>query len=81
MASSKILLILGAGPNIGSAIAKLFASKGYKVARTSRSGSSSDSSDFHIKADLSQPDKLKDVFAAVKQEYGNAPNVVVYNGK
>lgn len=81
MAATKIVLILGGGPNVGLATAKLFASKAYKVALTSRSDSAADSSYFHIKSDLYQPDKIKDVFAAVKSEFGNPPNVVIYNGK
>jgi len=79
MSATKIILLIGAGPNVGSAVAKLFASKGYKVATTSRGDSKLDSSYFHIKADVSQPDKIKGIFAAVKKQYGNAPNVVVYN--
>ena len=80
MASSKVLLVLGAGANIGASVARVFASRGYKVAVTSRGNIELDKSYLAIKADLSQPEKVKDVFATVKQEYGAAPSVVVYNG-
>ena len=38
MAANKVVLILGAGPRVGTAVAKKFASEGYKVAVASRSG-------------------------------------------
>jgi NADP-dependent 3-hydroxy acid dehydrogenase YdfG len=35
-ANIPIILILGAGPNIGQAVARTFASKGYKIALAAR---------------------------------------------
>jgi NAD(P)-dependent dehydrogenase (short-subunit alcohol dehydrogenase family) len=78
---SKILLILGAGPNIGVAVAKSFSSAGYKVASASRSApKSTEGIDLHIPVDLSKPDDVPGVFSKVRKELGE-PSVIVYNGK
>jgi NAD(P)-dependent dehydrogenase (short-subunit alcohol dehydrogenase family) len=76
----KIVLILGAGGNVGSHVAKKFASGGYKVAVASRRGASADPAYLPIKADLSSPETIKDIFEDVKKGFGAVPNVVVYNG-
>jgi NAD(P)-dependent dehydrogenase (short-subunit alcohol dehydrogenase family) len=85
MSTPPILLILGAGPNIGASLSRSFASKGYKIATTSRRGgleeSNTNSADhLSIKADLSDPSSVAGVFEKVKQKWG-VPSVVVYNGK
>ncbi|TAQ86978.1 hypothetical protein B7494_g4681 [Chlorociboria aeruginascens] len=79
MAPNKILLILGAGPNVAASTAKHFASNGYKVALMSRHGQAANPSYLNIQADLARPESVKEVFAAVVKEYGNSPNVVVHN--
>ena len=81
MTANKVLLILGAGANVGASLAKIFASHGYKVAVTNRGNTKLDESCLTIKADLSQPESVRSVFATVEKEYGTSPNVVVYNGK
>jgi NAD(P)-dependent dehydrogenase (short-subunit alcohol dehydrogenase family) len=80
--SSPIVLILGAGSNIGQATAKAFASQGYKVALASRSmkDAESTSDELHIPTDLSNSNAVIDAFAKVKSVYG-PPSVIVYNGK
>lgn len=80
--TSPVILILGAGPNIGQAVAQTFASKGYKVALASRSLKEADSTDnqLNITSDFSKPDDVVNAFARVKQVLG-IPSVVVYNGK
>lgn len=78
--ATKIVLILGAGGNIGSHVAKKFASEGYKVAVANRRGTSADPAYLPIKANLSSPGTVKDVFEEVKKGFGAVPNVVVYNG-
>jgi NAD(P)-dependent dehydrogenase (short-subunit alcohol dehydrogenase family) len=80
--TSKIVLILGAGANIGQGVARAFASQGYKVASTSRSAKNADESfeGVHIAADLSDPESVAGVFSQVKNSLG-VPSVVVYNGK
>lgn len=82
MSTSPIILILGAGPNIGQAVAKTFASKGYKVALAARSLREADSTEnqLNIKSDFANPDDVVNAFTRVKKELG-IPSVVVYNGK
>ena len=77
---SKILLILGAGPNIGSHLAKSFSSKGYKVATASRSTPKiDDGADLHVTVDLAKPETIPGVFEKVKKELGGEIGLVVYN--
>jgi NAD(P)-dependent dehydrogenase (short-subunit alcohol dehydrogenase family) len=81
-AKSPVVLILGAGPNIGQAVARTFASKGYKVALAARSLKEADSTDnqLNIPSDFSKTDDVVNAFAKVKKVFG-IPSVVVYNGK
>lgn len=81
-ANSPIILILGAGPNIGQSVARKFASKGYKVALAARSLKEGDSSEKQliIPSDLSKTDEVVNAFAKVKKVFG-IPSVVVYNGE
>lgn len=77
-----VLLVLGAGSNIGSSVAHAFAAKGYKVAVTSRM-SRADQKDegyLHIQSDLSDPESVTGVFEQVREALGH-PSVVVYNGQ
>lgn len=76
-----VLLVLGAGPNIGQTVARAFASKGYKVAIASRSMNEADSTDgqLNIKSDFSNTDDVVNAFKKVKDVLG-IPSVVVYNG-
>lgn len=80
--TSQVILILGAGSNIGRAVAASFVSKGYKVALAARSLKEEDSSNdqLNIKSDFSKPEDIVQVFDKVKTTLG-APSVVVYNGK
>ncbi|KAL2671301.1 hypothetical protein Neosp_013881 [[Neocosmospora] mangrovei] len=79
-AKSPIALILGAGPNIGQAVARTFASKGYKVALASRSLKEADSTEnqLNIPSDFSKPDDVVNAFTKVKKVFG-IPSVVIYN--
>lgn len=76
-----VVLILGAGPNIGSYVARTFAAKGYKVALSSRSAREDDSTTpfLNVRGDMSDPTSVRDIFAKVKEVLGQ-PSVVVYNG-
>ncbi|KAF5026986.1 hypothetical protein F66182_859 [Fusarium sp. NRRL 66182] len=76
--ASPILLILGAGPNIGTHVAKGFAAKGYRVALASRKAHALDDV-IHIPVDLSMPESVPNVFETVKSTLGAPPSVVVYN--
>lgn len=79
---SPVVLILGAGPNIGQSVARMFASKGYKVGLAARSLKEADSTDnqLNIPSDFSKTDDVVNAFAKVKKAFG-IPSVVVYNGK
>ena len=79
--SEPVLLIFGAGANVGLAVANKFKQEGYKVAAVSRT----------IKDDLKQvahktiassltPEAVTDAFKEVEKDFG-PPNVVVYNGR
>ncbi|KXG48108.1 uncharacterized protein PGRI_019780 [Penicillium griseofulvum] len=76
-AKSPIILILGAGPNIGQSVAQKFASKGYKVALAARSLEESNSTEEQliIPSDLSKTDDIVGAFAKVKKVFG-IPSVV-----
>ncbi|OAG33959.1 hypothetical protein AYO21_11912 [Fonsecaea monophora] len=76
--ASKIALIIGAGPNIGAALATAFAAKGYKVASASRTPHVS-SGTLHIPVDLSKPETVPGVFETARKELGGEVGVVVYN--
>ncbi|EXJ73333.1 uncharacterized protein A1O5_03093 [Cladophialophora psammophila CBS 110553] len=76
----KIILILGAGPNIGAALAKAFSAKGYQVASASRTPpKNNDGAALHIPVDLTKPDTVPGVFERVRKELGGEVGVVVYN--
>ncbi|KAH8796485.1 putative short-chain dehydrogenase [Hyaloscypha finlandica] len=79
-ATSPVILILGAGPNVGSHVAKAFASKGYKVALAARKAKEADntSDQVNIPSDLSDPNSVLNAFSKVKALLG-LPSVVVYN--
>ncbi len=69
--ASPVILLLGAGPNIGHGIANKFASQGFKVAVASRNGGGAAGTDWlGIKADFTQPSSVKSVFYKVKSELG-----------
>lgn len=79
--TSPVIFILGAGPNIGFAVARTFASRGYKVALAARSLKETDSTsnELHIKVDFANTDEVVNAFTRVKKELG-IPSVVLYNG-
>ncbi|OIW28753.1 hypothetical protein CONLIGDRAFT_703890 [Coniochaeta ligniaria NRRL 30616] len=79
-AKSPVVLILGAGPNVGQAVARLFASKGYKIGLAARSVKEADSTDnqLNIPSDFAKTDDVVSAFAKVKETFG-IPSVVVYN--
>lgn len=79
--TSPVLLILGFGPNVGTSVAKKFASRGYQVAVASRKTKSGTSPEDYlsVQTDLGQPDQVRSAFHTTKQKLGT-PDVVVYNG-
>lgn len=80
MSSSKVLLILGAGGNIGASTAKLFSQNGYKVALAARRLKDEVNEDGHlsIQLDLAQPENVDSAFDKVSKKFG-PPTAVVYN--
>jgi NADP-dependent 3-hydroxy acid dehydrogenase YdfG len=82
-AASPVILILGAGANVGQHVAKSFASKGYKVALTARRAKEAENTadQVNIQSDLTDPTSVINVFSKVKTLLGAPPSVVVYNGE
>lgn len=82
MVASPVVLILGAGSNIGASVARAFALKGYKVAVTSRQPPQDHDNDdyLRVQGDLSDPNSVQHTFATVRSVLGH-PSVVVYNGE
>lgn len=78
--TSPVVLILGAGPNIGKALARTFAAGGYKVGLAARSLKEADSTDnqLNIPSDFSKTDDVVNAFGKVKKVFG-IPSVVIYN--
>ena len=81
MASAPVVLILGAGANVGAHVARAFAAKGYKIALASRSAEKDHDEDGYVRvqADFADPSSTARTFATVRQAIGH-PSVVVYNG-
>lgn len=81
MATNPVILILGAGPRIGTSVAAKFTSNGYNVAVASRSGSGTKTTKgfLSLKADFTDPASIPALFEAAKAEFHTAPSVVVYN--
>jgi NAD(P)-dependent dehydrogenase (short-subunit alcohol dehydrogenase family) len=79
--SAPIILILGAGANIGHHVARAFAAKGYRVASAARKLKNEDSTptQLNIQSDFADPDAVAGAFAQTKAAMG-LPSVVVYNG-
>jgi NAD(P)-dependent dehydrogenase (short-subunit alcohol dehydrogenase family) len=81
MSYQKVILILGAGPNIGQHVARAFAAKGYKVAVASRRVKEENIPDqVSFQVDLTNPSSVSELFTKVKETLG-IPSVVVYNGE
>ena len=78
--TSPVVLILGAGPNIGKALARTFAAGGYKVALAARSLKETDSTDtqLNITSDFSKTADIVNAFAKVKRAF-DISSVVIYN--
>ena len=82
MSTNAIVLIFGAGPRIGNAVAEKFSREGYKVALASRTASKKTDNDkgfLRLQADFSQPDTIKSLFEVVEAKFHSPPSVVVYN--
>jgi NAD(P)-dependent dehydrogenase (short-subunit alcohol dehydrogenase family) len=80
--TNPVILILGAGPQIGASVARHFASKGFKVGLAARSVKESESTDsqLNIPSDFSKSDDVVSAFSKIREKFG-IPSVVLYNGK
>jgi NAD(P)-dependent dehydrogenase (short-subunit alcohol dehydrogenase family) len=81
MTVKQVVLILGAGPRIGGAVAAKFAEMNYSVALASRRGTGNLDSNgcLSLQADFSRPETVAPLFEEVRVKLGAAPSVVVYN--
>jgi len=81
MSTKPVVLVLGAGSNVGKALSSKFSKAGYSVALAARSFANGETPDGHlgIKVDLSDPKSIPSVFAKVKETLGAAPATVIYN--
>lgn len=82
MSTNAVVLILGAGPRIGAAVAEKFSNNGYKVALASRNagkGTTNDKGFLLLEADLARPDTIASLFEAIEAKFQLPPSVVVYN--
>lgn len=80
--SKPLVLILGAGANVGAAVAHRFSQDGYQVAISARRIANGISPEGYItiQADLSEKTAVPQIFEKVKSAAG-IPSVVIYNGK
>jgi NADP-dependent 3-hydroxy acid dehydrogenase YdfG len=82
--ASPILLLFGAGPNIGHSVASSFLSIGWRVAVVSRStrivSDLSTANTWHLQRDIANEKTVPDVFAELREKWG-IPSVVIYNGE
>ncbi|SPO06577.1 uncharacterized protein DNG_09267 [Cephalotrichum gorgonifer] len=78
--ASPIVLILGAGSNVGQHVADAFRSKGYRIALAARSVKESDNTaeQVYLPSDFSDPNSIVNAFSKLKSSLG-VPSVVVYN--
>jgi len=78
--SSPVLLVFGAGGNVGLSVLKKFRTGGYKTAAVARNASDAvkAASDKTYQADLTDSSQVARIFHQVEEDLGQ-PTVVVYN--
>ncbi|KAJ4294942.1 hypothetical protein N0V88_005181 [Collariella sp. IMI 366227] len=79
-----VVLVFGAGANIGAALVRKFAGAGYQVATVSRNAAhppipSPDGATLSVRADLLHANQVSGAFDAVRQMWGAFPSVVIWN--
>jgi len=80
LATPGVALILGAGGNIGKAVALKLHHEGFKVAVASRSQSDpTDGKALPLKVDVTKEEDIIAAFKQVQKSFGAPPNVVIYN--
>ena len=73
-----VAFIIGAGPNIGAAVAAKLKENGYKVALGSRNPKAEEGY-FPVKLDVQEKESVLAAFSTVKNTLGPV-NVVIFNG-
>ena len=78
---SKVLLLYGAGANVGAAVLKKFAANGWKTAAVVRTMKDEykNSADLVLQVDFAKTGEIQKAYSDVESKLGT-PNVVVYNG-
>ncbi|GLA38705.1 hypothetical protein AnigIFM63309_006010 [Aspergillus niger] len=78
--SVPVVLVFGAGKNVGLSVTRKFSAEGWKVVTVSRNPSKElkGAADLTITADLTDPSSVDGIFDRVEREFGT-PHVVVYN--
>ncbi|GKZ69463.1 hypothetical protein AnigIFM50267_004672 [Aspergillus niger] len=78
--SVTVVLVFGAGKNVGLSVTRKFSAEGWKVVTVSRNPSKEleGAADLTITADLTDPSSVDGIFDRVEREFGT-PHVVVYN--
>lgn len=81
MSVKPVVLILGAGPRVGAQVASAFAAEGYNIASTSRRGTNTlnELGQLSLRADLTNPESVPDLFATIVAQFSQPPAVIVYN--
>jgi NAD(P)-dependent dehydrogenase (short-subunit alcohol dehydrogenase family) len=84
MSAKPVVIIFGAGANIGASLVKKFLGASYRVATVSRSAPehaspTDDSTKLAVRADLYEPSQIPGVFDAVRKAWGTSPKVVIWN--
>jgi len=75
-----VALILGAGENVGKAVALKLHHEGFKVAVASRSQSDpTEGKALPLRVDVTKEGDIISAFQEVKKSFGASPNVVIYN--
>ncbi|RPA72609.1 hypothetical protein BJ508DRAFT_244705 [Ascobolus immersus RN42] len=77
--SRPTIAILGAGSNIGTAVASHFASLKFNVFAVSRTLHASSEGIHRLQADLIDPSQVTAIFDTIQTETGAGPHIVVYN--
>ena len=88
MAEKKVCAVLGAGPGLGTALARRFAAEGYAIALMTRTESSTDAAKAEltkmgavhawVRCDVTDAASVKAAFAEVKENMG-VIDVLIYN--
>jgi len=77
-------LIIGAGDGLSASVARLFAAEGMKIGLAARNTGKLDALAGELQAavypcDVSQPDQVDALFAAMDEKLGGSPDVVLFN--